>query len=244
MISPERASPYANFVNETARYRFPTKALSDAGISSTTGFSDTIDHHLNSNEANGAYIASSVEVFRVDSFIPNYDATTSDHFPALTRYTFGSGGGGTTPRVTVVSPNGGESLPGGSTQNITWTSSNVANVQLEYTLNGGANWTVIVSDLASTGSFAWTLPTTSTSAARVRVSDMATTATDQSDGTFTITVGGAPAQVIINEIRANEPGSNTAGEFVELVNVGGTAAAWSRTASRTRRRCRERTESR
>ena len=221
-ITPQHASPYANFVNDTARYRFPTKALSDAGIASTTSFPDTIDHHLNSNEANGAYVAGSVEAFRVDSFIPNYGSTTSDHFPVLSRYTFGSGGGGTTPRVTVVSPNGGESLPGGSVRNITWTSSNVANVRIEYTLDGGANWTVIVSDLASTGSFAWTLPTTSTSAARVRISDMASTATDQSDGTFTIT--GAPAQVIINEIRANEPGSNTAGEFVELVNVGGTAA--------------------
>jgi endonuclease/exonuclease/phosphatase family metal-dependent hydrolase len=221
-ITPQHASPYANFVNDTARYRFPTKALSDSGIASTTSFPDTIDHHLNSNEANGAYVAGSVEVFRVDQFIPNYGATTSDHYPVLTRYTFGSGGGGTTPRVTVVSPNGGESFPGGSVQNVTWTSFNVANVRLEYTLNGGASWTVIASDLASTGSFAWTLPTTSTSAARVRVSDMASTATDQSDGTFTIT--GAPARVIINEIRANEPGSNTAGEFVELVNVGGTAA--------------------
>ena len=30
--------------------------------------------------------------------------------------------------------------------------------------------------------------------------------------------------MIINEIRANEPGSNKAGEFVEIVNTGGTAA--------------------
>jgi hypothetical protein len=36
--------------------------------------------------------------------------------------------------------------------------------------------------------------------------------------------GGGPANVIINEILANEPGSSTAGEAVELVNVGGTAA--------------------
>ena len=126
-ITSGQASPYANFVNDAADYRFPTKALSDSGVSSTTSFPDTIDHHLNSNEANATYIIGSVEVFRVDQFIPNYDATTSDHFPVLTRYTFGGG-------------------------------------------------------------------------------------------------GGAPAQVIINEIRANEPGSNTAGEFVELVNVGGTAA--------------------
>lgn len=31
------------------------------------------------------------------------------------------------------------------------------------------------------------------------------------------------AKVIINEILANEPGSSTAGEFIELVNVGGTS---------------------
>src|SRR5262249_54447209 len=152
-----------------ARYRFPTQVLSDFGISSTTSFPDTIDHHLNSNEANATYVGGSVEVYRVDQFIPNYAATTSDHYPVLSRYTFGSGGGGTTPSVTVIAPNGGESLAGGSTQNITWTSSNVANVRVEYTLDGGANWNVITSSTAaSTGSYAWTLPTTSTSAARVR----------------------------------------------------------------------------
>jgi endonuclease/exonuclease/phosphatase family metal-dependent hydrolase len=125
-ITPERASPYANFVNDSADYRFPTGILSDFGISSTTNFPDTIDHHLNSNESNATYVDGSVEVYRVDQFITNYAATTSDHYPVLTRYTFGSNG---TPSV----------------------------------------------------------------------------------------------QVIINEIRANEPGSNTAGEFVELVNIGRTA---------------------
>jgi endonuclease/exonuclease/phosphatase family metal-dependent hydrolase len=34
----------------------------------------------------------------------------------------------------------------------------------------------------------------------------------------------SPAKVFINEIRANEPGSDPAGEFVELVNAGGTTA--------------------
>ena len=76
---------------------------------------------------------------------------------------------------------------------------------------------------ASAGSFAWTVPSSASTTARVRVSDTASTATDQSDGTFTITAA-TPAQVIVNEILANEPGSNTAGEFVEIVNIGGTAA--------------------
>ncbi|XXU44198.1 lamin tail domain-containing protein [Sorangium sp. So ce1014] len=42
--------------------------------------------------------------------------------------------------------------------------------------------------------------------------------------------GGGTAVVIINEVLANEPGSNVAGEFVEIVNVGsGTAslAGWT-----------------
>src|SRR5262249_57797765 len=117
---------YVKFGNASGRYRFPTKALSDAGIASTTGFPDTIDHHLNSNEANATYVAGSVEVFRVDSFIPNYGATTSDHYPVLSRYTFGSGGGGTTPRVTVVSPNGGEAPPGGGGRETTRASPHAA----------------------------------------------------------------------------------------------------------------------
>jgi endonuclease/exonuclease/phosphatase family metal-dependent hydrolase len=222
-ITPQSASPYANFVNDFTRYWFPTKELTDAGISSTTSFPDMIDHHLNTNEANATYIPDSVEAYRVDQFISNYATTTSDHFPVLSRYFFGSVGG--TPSVTVTAPNGGESFAGGSTQNITWTSSNITNVRLEYTVNGGTNWNVITSSTAaSAGSFAWTLPAVSTSAARVRVSDTASSATDESNGTFTITISSTPAQVIINEILANEPGSSTAGEFVELVNAGGTAA--------------------
>jgi Lamin Tail Domain len=43
---------------------------------------------------------------------------------------------------------------------------------------------------------------------------------------FTLTAGGggSPA-LILNEILANEPGSNTAGEFVEIVNAGSAAAS-------------------
>jgi hypothetical protein len=54
--------------------------------------------------------------------------------------------------------------------------------------------------------------------------------TDASDAAFTITVASTPAQVILNEILANEAGTNVAGEFVELVNVGGTSisiAGWT-----------------
>jgi endonuclease/exonuclease/phosphatase family metal-dependent hydrolase len=229
-ITAGQPTPFQNFVSDAARYAFPTRALSLAGVSSTTGYPDIIDHHLNTNELNATLVSGSTEVYRVDSFIGSYDASTSDHFPVLTRYTWGSGGGGT-PAVTVTSPNGGESWAGGGARSITWTSSAVSNVKLEYTLNG-STWSVITASTpAAAGSYAWTVPNSATTAAKVRVTDAANAAvTDASDGAFTITVSSAPAQVILNEIMANEPGSNTAAEFVELVNVGGTSigiGAWT-----------------
>jgi endonuclease/exonuclease/phosphatase family metal-dependent hydrolase len=127
-ITAGEPSPYANFVNDPSRYTFPTKALSDAGVASTVSYTDMIDHHLDTNETYAQYVAGSAKVYRVDSYITNYGTTTTDHYPVLTRYTWG---GGTT----------------------------------------------------------------------------------------------SPAKVIINEILANEPGSDTNGEFVELVNVGGTSAS-------------------
>lgn len=222
-ITAGQASPYQNFVSDAADYAFPTRALSLAGISSTTSYPDMIDHHLNTNELHATLVPASTEVYRVDSFISSYDASTSDHFPVLSRYTFGSGGG-PTPAVQVTAPNGGESWTGGSARTITWTSSAVTNVKLEYTLNG-STWSVITaSTAASAGSYGWTVPNTASTAAKVRVTDAASAAvTDASDGAFTITVSSTPAQVILNEIMANEAGSNTALEFVEMVNVGGTA---------------------
>jgi hypothetical protein len=128
------------------------------------------------------------------------------------------------PGLTLTSPNGGESWAGGSAHNITWSSQDISNVKLEYSLNNGSTWTVIASSVAaSTGSYAWTVPSSATTTARVRATDAFGTASDMSNATFTITATTSPAKVILNEILANEPGSDTDGEFVELVNVGGTS---------------------
>lgn len=222
-ITAGQATPYQNFVSASSAYAFPTRALSLAGVTSTTSYADMIDHHLNSNELNATLVAGSAEVYRVDSYVSSYDATTSDHFPVLTRYTFGGGGGGTAS-VTVTAPNGGESWAGGSVQNVTWTSSGVSSVKLEYTLNGSTWSTITASTAASAGSYAWTVPSSATTTAKVRVSDASVpTVSDVSNAGFTITVPTTPAVVIINEILANEPGSTTAAEFVEIVNVGGTS---------------------
>ncbi|XXF76222.1 lamin tail domain-containing protein [Myxococcaceae bacterium GXIMD 01537] len=132
-----------------------------------------------------------------------------------------------TASVTVGSPNGGESWTGGSSRTITWTASGVTNVKLEYTLNG-TTWTTLSSSTsAASGSYAWTVPGSATTTALVRVSDASNSAVvDTSDAAFTITTsgGGGAAAVFINEVLANEAGSDVNGEFIELVNSGGTAA--------------------
>jgi hypothetical protein len=181
-------------------------SFSLAGTSSTPGFSNlglsgstTYWYQVTAKDAAGN-----------ESPVSNIASATTSAPPATS--------------LTVTAPNGGESWSGGSSRTLTWTSSGVANVKLEYTLNNGTSWTVIASSVAaSTGSYAWTVPNTASTQARVRASDALNgTPTDTSDGVFTVTASG-PGQVIINEILANEVGSATGNEFIELVNVGGTA---------------------
>ncbi|MCY0997742.1 lamin tail domain-containing protein [Myxococcus sp. MISCRS1] len=124
--------------------------------------------------------------------------------------------------LTVTSPNGGESWTTGSARSISWTSSGVSSVRVEYTLNGSTWTTLSSSTSASAGSLAWTLPTTASTTARVRVTDTSDASiTDTSDAAFSIsTGGGGTGTLLINEVLVNEAGSDVSGEFVELVNTG------------------------
>jgi hypothetical protein len=144
-----------------------------------------------------------------------------------------------TPKtLTLTAPNGGEQWTSGTVRDITWTSSAVSSVHLHYSLDNGTMWALIAANMpAAPGSYAWTLPSgiTSTSA-RVRIVDaQAGTPVDMSDAAFAVT---SPGRIILNEILANEPGSATSGEFIELVNVGGSSinvggwTLWDATAAR------------
>jgi len=97
------------------------------------------------------------------------------------------GGAPPAPTVTVTYPNGGETLSGGSSVNITWTSTgSISSVNIDYSTNGGSSWTSIVTGTANDGSHAWTVPSTATTQGRVRVTGG--TATDMSNANFTISV--------------------------------------------------------
>ncbi len=90
--------------------------------------------------------------------------------------------------LSLTSPNGGENWQVGSVRNISWTSSGISNVKLEFTTDNGASWsTIIASTAASTGSYSWTIPNTPTTQAKVRISDAVNASVnDLSDGLFTI----------------------------------------------------------
>lgn len=78
-------SPFSTLV-ESPYYRFTTDMLSEAGESTTTHYSSTIDHHLATDDLEERFVEGSAAVLRIDEHIPGYADTTSDHFPVLTRY--------------------------------------------------------------------------------------------------------------------------------------------------------------
>lgn len=131
--------------------------------------------------------------------------------------------------VHVLGPNGGESFSVGASTQIRWESSNVSSVDVQYAADGATYVTIASGVTATLGALSWAVPSPATTAARVRVvSAVDATVSDSSDAAFSVTAavpgpGPGPGAVIVNEICANEPGSDVAGEFVEVVNVGGTA---------------------
>ncbi|MFI5371970.1 MAG: FG-GAP-like repeat-containing protein [Candidatus Eisenbacteria bacterium] len=110
-----------------------------------------------------------------------------------------SSGSVVAPKVTVTSPNGGETLIGGSTQNITWTSVDCPNsgMKLQYSLAAPGGTRVTVNPwTANDGTLSWAVPATTTTQAKVYVSDAATgVIADSSDAVFTICGGLTPPAV-------------------------------------------------
>ncbi len=100
---------------------------------------------------------------------------------------------GFSPTAYLTSPIGGEALTAGSVVDITWVSDDddaTATVDLRLSTDAGATFpTVIASSTADDRHFAWTVPNTPTTQARVRVvvSDhWGNTGSDDSDSNFTI----------------------------------------------------------
>ena len=125
----------------------------------------------------------------------------------------------TPPSVHVDSPNGGEELAIGGVHKIRWTASGTSTVDIDYAADG-TTFTRVATVPANAGTFDWTVPAPATTSGLVRIT--AGSATDSSDASFKTVGTTDPGQVILNEVLANELGTATAGEFIELVNLGGS----------------------
>lgn len=90
--------------------------------------------------------------------------------------------------INITAPNGGEVLDIGATYNISWTAQNVANVKIEYSINGGANWIVLAASTPMTsGTYSWTIPNTPSTNCLIKIIDVANNAiADLSNAAFTI----------------------------------------------------------
>ncbi len=74
--------------------------------------------------------------------------------------------------ITVVFPNGGETLTIGNEYEITWTSSpDISHVKIEFSLDGGENWYFITNNTLNDGSYIWNVPNIETSGVKIKISD-------------------------------------------------------------------------
>ena len=112
----------------------------------------------------------------------------------------------TPPDVAVTSPNGGESWVEGSDHEITWNASDtgtnkaggvlgaaaiagVDSVSIWYSLDNGVNWTLIASGEENDGTYTWTVPSSPSDSALVKVEaydPSLNVGSDESDAVFTI----------------------------------------------------------
>ncbi|MCK4766532.1 MAG: hypothetical protein KAW12_30335 [Candidatus Aminicenantes bacterium] len=88
--------------------------------------------------------------------------------------------------IEVFTPNGGDSLSVGVEYYITWASSGVNDVLIEYSTDYGDQWTPIDTVPAIGGRCTWTVPGTPSDGCMIRISDTGSAVEDLSDDFFSI----------------------------------------------------------
>lgn len=91
------------------------------------------------------------------------------------------------PTLHVIVPDGGEAWEPGTKHTISWTPENIGAVSIDYSINGGLDWSPVTSTSTGESCYQWQVPPTPTNMARIRVSSLANPMdTDMSDANFTI----------------------------------------------------------
>jgi len=125
--------------------------------------------------------------------------------------------------ITNIVPNGG-SVVMGESQTIFWTSNGgfSGNVTIELSTDGGTTYSAIATNIANTGSYSWTVPSSPTSQGRIRVREAGFAAPNGiSVANFSIlaTPASAPASIAGRVMRAS--GRSVSGAIVMLVSDNG-----------------------
>jgi len=124
------------------------------------------------------------------------------------------------PTITLIAPNGGETLYVGSVYAITWITANIA---LEYSLDNGGTWLEIASVASTRTSFDWIIPNSPSALCLVSVSSGGTS--DVSSSIFSIEVPNDTISIDFGAqaTKSAEPWNNLAevmgaGEIAQLKN--------------------------
>lgn len=124
--------------------------------------------------------------------------------------------------VTIVAPNGGESLPSCGTYRIQWTEVGLENyVRLYYSTDGGNIWYYIAEDYIgdNTDYYDWKIPSVTSSGIRVKVrSSNDAAVSDSSDAVFAISQG--PSTITLTAPNGGESLSSSTIETISWINTG------------------------
>jgi len=154
---------------------------------------------VNSTSNNGSYswtvpnVNSSNCLVRINAA----NASGSPNDTSNSVFTIGAGGGAAS--LTVLAPNGGETLTAGSTYTVKWSSESVGNlIRVRYSTDNGSSWALLADNQSNDGAVSWTVPNVSSSTCLVRVNaiNAAGTPYDVSNSVFTIKDNSNPATSI------------------------------------------------
>lgn len=144
--------------------------------------------------------------------------------------------------VTLTAPNGGEAWIVGSTHQVTWNSSAIGLVGIEYRANPADPWHLVATVEGYLGAYDWILPNVPTTTAEVRVSDAWDgSPVDASNGVFailgpqinvtplTLAYGSHPVgTATLDTVRVTNPGTATL--QVTSISTGNAAFTVGRTS--------------